>query len=361
MSDNTDSKPASTTEAETGAEASKPSVATLLDTAAAADEEAEADFDEKAEKKDEEKSKGTCVFLRGKLKPAEDETVVYYGSWAVNKDDFADKTKTSKIRYETSLSRKQLVAGDLHETSWDGYFLVKQDEVQENGDPKYTKIKEEGIEFSVVSEPGSEVVKFKGNGVNAYGSFSLDGVYDRKSHRMMITKQYDGEDSDDELEDDARSAEEVAEELALLREDLSVDVSQLKSGEHLRKRKASGSAASAAAPIAKRERRQSAMRAQNRWRDEIAAAEGSTGSDSLQSLTDKVQKLRKTGTAQQLLPLLQKLEALSISVNDLMRTKVGVVVNKVAKKHSDAEVRRLSSPTCAIDENISSMLCVSVS
>lgn len=329
----------------------------LLDQAAEADDDDDSDANEEAEEKTEKT--GTVVYLRGKLKKGEDSTVVYVGVWASQKEDFADKTKTSKIKYETTLSDEQLRAGDIGDTSWDGYFLVNEGP-GEDGKPKYSKVKEEGIELSVApSNKGDGYVTVKGSGVNAFGGFQMRGVYNIANRQMTMTKQYEADDSDDDdLEEDTRTQEEQLNEVALLLEDAEVDVSELKSGAHLRKRKASsGVAGAVAAPMAKRERRRSAIRAQNQWRDKLeqAAADsqaggggGGSGNSSAGSCESQVQDLSKQvkacrrGDAAQLMPLLRRLGKFEVTVAILSSTKIGSIINKLGKKHPDVEVKRLA-------------------
>eukprot|EP00750_Incisomonas_marina_P001999 INCI11888.1.p1 GENE.INCI11888.1~~INCI11888.1.p1 ORF type:complete len:391 (+),score=95.08 INCI11888.1:169-1341(+) len=324
----------------------------LLDQAAEGDDGDDSDVNEDAEEKTEKK--GTVVYLRGKLKKGEDSTVIYAGVWASQKEDFADKTKTSKIKYETTLSDEQLRAGDIGDTSWDGYFLVNEGP-GEDGKPKYSKVKEEGIELSVApSNKGDGYITVKGSGVNAFGGFQMTGVYNIANRQMTMTKQYEADDSDDDdLEEDTRTQEEQLNEVALLLEDAEVDVSELKSGAHLKKRKASsGVAGGVTAPVAKRERRRSAIRAQNQWRDKLeqAAADGqangnatSSGSceSQVQALSNQVKACRRGGAAQ-LMPLLRRLGKFEVTVAILSSTKIGSIINKLGKKHPDVEVKRLA-------------------
>ncbi len=176
------------------------STASLLDAAADDDGEddsdAEEDEDNGAKKKDgasaveegEEEKAGTVAHLRGKLKPTEDDVVVFQGTWASDKADFADKAKTSKLRYETSLTKEQLRAGDIGDTSWDGYFLINEG-IDEEGKPKFTKIKEDGIELSAKPSKSADLIDVKGFGCNNIGAFKLAGVYNKATHQLMLTKQ----------------------------------------------------------------------------------------------------------------------------------------------------------------------------
>jgi hypothetical protein len=181
------------------------STASLLDAAADDDgeddsdagEESEDDDDDDGEKKpkegaaaeEKEEKAGTVAHLRGKLKPTEEGVVVFQGSWASDKADFADKAKTSKLKYETSLTKDQLRAGDIGDTSWDGYFLINEG-LDEEGKPKFSKIKEEGIELTAKpSKSAADLVDVKGFGCNNIGAFKLAGVYNKATHQLMLTKQ----------------------------------------------------------------------------------------------------------------------------------------------------------------------------
>ena len=88
---------------------------------------------------------------------------------------------------------------------------------------------------------------------------------------QLRNNRYEADDDDDDMEEDTQTAEEYANELALLAEDAKLDVSALKSGAHLKKNTATGGAAAAAAAAAalaappKRKRRLKAIQAQNRF------------------------------------------------------------------------------------------------
>ena len=66
-----------------------------------------------------------------------------------------------------------------------------------------------------------------------------------------------------------------------------------------------------------------------------AAGEG----DEILRVAKELKKLRKTGSVNQIMPLLRSLQGLPMTVADLSRTKVGSIVNKLAKKHDDLGVR----------------------
>jgi hypothetical protein len=309
---------------------------------------AEADAEE-----EEKNSGGAIAYMRGKLRMLDEDTVVYSGVWAMAKEDFADKTKTSKMHYETSLSETQLAAGDIGETSWDGFFAIKTG-MSEDGKATYRKVKEEGIELSAEQGATKDHFQLKGSGVNEFGAFAIKGVFNRVTRQLMITRQYEADDDDDDVEDDP-STEEIAAELALLREEADMDLDALTSSGQLKKRKASGSGSATtggggagSAPPAKRERRKSAIRAQNSIREKIAqelgqaAGQAPSGSGGdLQALAAQVKKLRHQGTAEQLMPLLRQLNKIPMTVAKLTATGIGSLVNKLAKKHEDHEVSEL--------------------
>ena len=52
----------------------------------------------------------------------------------------------------------------------------------------------------------------------------------------------------------------------------------------------------------------------------------------------QVKALRKDGAVSALMPALRRLDKFQVTVADLSRTKIGSVVNKLAKKHKDVEV-----------------------
>lgn len=289
--------------------------------------------EDSTDKVNETESKGAIAHMRGKLKMTDEELVVFSGVWAMNKEDFADKTKTGKMHYDTTLTKSQLKAGDLDGTCWDGYFMYKQGS-NEDGKPILKKIKEEGIELNLQARETANLHDVTGYGENEFGTFSITGLYDSQKQQMMLTRQYN---ADDDIEDD-RTAEEQAEELRLLRDDLNHDVNDLINGSRS-KRKNSGGVGPVS--IIKRSRRGSAIRAQNQWRDEIAAltaTAGATPRDELQQLASELKAVRKNGTIAQIMPILRKLSKFEITVADLQRTKIGSIVNKIVKKHHDLEV-----------------------
>ena len=130
------------------------------------------------------------ILMRGFLKK-KDEKLEWSGNWAMSTEAF-DAGDKAKFRYEMRADASQVEKdGKIiflpAKVLFDGSFLLK-DATAANG---FMRMDEKDVEFHFDPVKDAELKwKIRGNGVNAGGTFTLEGELDGPSRRMAVFKSY---------------------------------------------------------------------------------------------------------------------------------------------------------------------------
>mmetsp|Transcript_13383 Transcript_13383/g.24779 ORF Transcript_13383/g.24779 Transcript_13383/m.24779 type:complete len:324 (-) Transcript_13383:2074-3045(-) len=208
--------------------ASSSSLGTLLN--ANLDEEDDDDDDEADVGDSKPKKAALAPVLRGVVKLKESR-LLWTGSWAMSKEKF-EQGERSKFKYFYAGSLGDLNPSSPPSGKYNGFFTVKN----EGGAPP-TKVTEKGIALKFGSEDDKGFLSVTGHGKNAFGDFTLSGMFHPSSGKMSLVKTY--ATPDDAFVDDDQQDEEdwdlidddpadTAAELADLKADAQEDIESVR-------------------------------------------------------------------------------------------------------------------------------------
>uniref|UniRef100_A0A7S2SI83 Uncharacterized protein n=1 Tax=Mucochytrium quahogii TaxID=96639 RepID=A0A7S2SI83_9STRA len=191
------------------------------------------DLEDDDDDEEEEAPKKNTVLepmMRGLLKVKEGK-LFWAGKWALSKEKFNEGDK-SKFKFVYVGDAKIIDGKSISSPpsgKYSGYFMVKD----ANASGGLVKVEEKGniIKFGEKKDNGN--ISVSGSGENAFGEFTLTGMYSPQGGKLSIIKTYkpkdkdfeadeEEDDEDDDIEDD--DPEETAQELADLKADAAEDI-----------------------------------------------------------------------------------------------------------------------------------------
>lgn len=324
--------------------------------------------------------------LRGKLGIKNDHWE-WSGKWSMTVEEFKQK-KTSKFKYRGPEKTQGDDSVATAAGNFSGFFYVKNDTEGEED----TKVKEKNVAFTFTKpEVSGEKWSVEGKGQNRYGTFVLDGHFNPFNGIMLVTKRYEdsdnagGSDSDgsadfhgkDEVDDeegmdDSCEPLNAAEELKGLQEDNELTVEELRAkyGGGGGAGDSSGAVANTTSDIVENENKEVTDESSDATKKRTLAngaptepvskrpkRRGTEEDGSEAQLRVFVEDLREATNPsiatesqakreewhQKAMKLLSKLRKFEMTVDLMLATGIGKLVNRLAKKNPDLNISHTSS------------------